>query len=74
MAPSPITISRCRALGTTRTAIDEEPWLLALNGRPGRRTGCILTRGGSEVEILDLADDEGEEEEEGDEDDVEMED
>jgi hypothetical protein len=43
------------------------PISLALNGRKGRMTGSLLTWGGREVEVFDLADDEGagEDEEEG---------
>lgn len=79
LPPSTLPIARCRALGPTRHAPATEPWLLSLNGRAGRRTACILTRGGAEVEVLDMDgnedDEEEEDEEEGEEegDDVDME-
>jgi len=64
LAPTPVTLARSHSLGTSRVDPATEPWLLALNGRPGRRTGSVLMRGGTEVEVLDMAEDEEEEEEE----------
>lgn len=64
---------RCRVIGPARSSTDS--WLLALNGSKGRRTCCVLTKGGTEVEVLDMDLNEDDEEEEADEveDDVDME-
>lgn len=68
-----LPIDRRRSLGSSRRhGLTADPWLLALNGRAGRRSGCVLVRGGTQVEALDLEGDEEEEEEEVEED-VDME-
>lgn len=65
-----MAVARCRAVGPARSGGDA--WGLALNGRKGRRTCCVLTRGGTEVEVLDM--DMNEDEEDADEvEDVDME-
>ncbi|KAK8853269.1 hypothetical protein IAR55_003972 [Kwoniella newhampshirensis] len=71
-----IPIARCRPLESRAMLIDGEEEQkrrkveIALNGRAGRRLGCILMEGGREVEVLDL---EANEDEEGDEAEEEME-
>lgn len=74
LQPQTVAVARCRVLGPARSSADS--WLLALNGRKGRRTCCVLTKGGTEVEVLDMdmnEDDEEEEDEEAVENDVDME-
>lgn len=70
LSPQEVVVARCRAVGPARSGGDS--WGLALNGRKGRRTCCVLTRGGTEVEVLDM--DMNEDEEDADEvEDVDME-
>lgn len=73
LSPQEMVVARCRAIGTARSGPDS--WLLALNGRKGRRSCCVLTKGGTEVEVLDMDLNEDDEEEEADEveNDVDME-
>jgi hypothetical protein len=40
---------------------------IALNGRKGRRVGCVLMEDGREVEVLDMEEGEDDEEEEEEE-------
>ncbi|KAL1412364.1 hypothetical protein Q8F55_000108 [Vanrija albida] len=64
-----LPIDRRRSLGSSRRhGLPADPWLLALNGRAGRRSGCVLVRGGTQVEALDLEGDEEDDEEEVEED------
>jgi len=60
--PFPITISRCRPLNISRPSSHrneiKEKVTLALNGRKGRRVGCIMMGEGREVEVLDMDQDE----------------
>lgn len=65
LSPQELAVARCRAIGPARSSTDS--WLLALNGRKGRRTCCVLTKGGTEIEILDMDMNEDDEEEEADE-------
>ena len=49
------------------SAIEEGRASIALNGRKGRRVGCVMMEDGKEVEVLDMEADDGEEEEEEEE-------
>ncbi|OCF61367.1 hypothetical protein L486_01015 [Kwoniella mangroviensis CBS 10435] len=65
-----IPIGRSRYLGPTPQSDDilERDSEIALNGRKGRRLGCILYEDGKEVQVWDLdVDEDDEEEEEGEE-------
>lgn len=63
----PLPIARSRHLKTVSHAEDNERVNIALNGRKGRRVGCIIMGDGREVEVLDMDEDEGDEDgEEGD--------
>lgn len=75
-----LPLNRCRHLSSLdrmprgEASPDTAPIVsLALNGRPGRMTGSILTWAGREIEVFDLEEDEGtvdlEREEDGLEDD-----
>jgi hypothetical protein len=55
---------RFRFLGAVHPSAVLKLGSIALNGRKGRRVGCILLEGGKEVEVLDMEEDDGEEEEE----------
>lgn len=60
---------RYRHLKTVSHAEEDEQISLALNGRKGRRVGCVAMGDGKEVEVLDMDEDEDEDEggeEEGD--------
>ncbi|WWD19682.1 hypothetical protein CI109_104144 [Kwoniella shandongensis] len=71
-----IPIARCRQLESRGMMIDDDEEKdkrrveIALNGRKGRRLGCVLMEEGREVEVLDL---EADEDEEDDEEEEEME-
>lgn len=47
-------------------SITDEKVSLALNGRKGRRVGCILMGDGTQVEVLDMEEDEDAPDEEND--------
>lgn len=68
----PVGIRRSRYLGPNMITPEGEILLgyvgLALNGRKGRRVGCVIgTREGGEVEVWDMEGDEDEDEDEEDE-------
>ncbi|WRT70155.1 uncharacterized protein IL334_007149 [Kwoniella shivajii] len=63
---SAIPINRSRYLGPTPQYEEQEGKAeIALNGRKGRRLGCVLDEGGKEVSVWDLDVDEDEEDENG---------
>lgn len=62
----PLPLARCRYLKTVTHIEESENMNIALNGRKGRRVGCISMGDGREVEVLDMDEDEDEEEEEED--------
>ncbi|RXK35659.1 hypothetical protein M231_07089 [Tremella mesenterica] len=66
-----IPLARCRPLDMTAVAEEERP-ALALNGRQGRRVGCVSMGDGRIVQVFDMDEDEGEDEEE--EEDADMDD
>lgn len=70
MPEVPLVIHRSRYLTSEG---GEGPVALALNGKKGRRVGCVMNGQEGEVEVWDMEDDEGDEEEEGDGDDEEQE-
>ena len=48
--------------------LDFEPLQFALNGRQGRRVGCILGNGGKTLEVLDMDNEEDDDDDAGGED------
>jgi anaphase-promoting complex subunit 4 len=70
MPEVPLVIHRARYLTSEG---GEGPVALALNGKKGRRVGCVMNGQEGEVEVWDMEDDEGDEEEEGDEEGLEEE-
>ncbi|OCF41363.1 hypothetical protein I317_04844 [Kwoniella heveanensis CBS 569] len=73
-ALSVLPISRCRQISSDDDDCNAQ---LALNGRKGRRLGCVIQEEGTEIQVWDLDvneddDDEGEEEEEDGEEDEDM--
>lgn len=62
-------IARSRPLGVAASPIAPS---LALNGRQGRRVACVSMRGGAELLVFDMEEDEDAEEEEEPDDDQEM--
>jgi len=63
MNPRPLVIARSRPLRTPSPS--DETISLALNGRKGRRVGCVSMGDGRELEILDMDEDEGQEDASG---------
>lgn len=66
MSPISDTAPKFHYLKTV-TSAEEGKASIALNGRKGRRVGCVMMEDGKEVEVLDMEGDEGEEEEEEEE-------
>jgi hypothetical protein len=63
---------RFRHLKTVSHVEENEQVSMALNGRKGRRVGCISMGDGKEVEVLDMDEDEDRDDDEEEEGDVEM--
>lgn len=69
----PPPFARIRYLKTVDHSEEDEQVSIALNGRPGRRVGCVIMGDGKEVEVLDMDQDEdAEEDDEEGEEDVDM--
>jgi hypothetical protein len=63
--PIPLTFHRSRYLGTTPSDVGGGHTIgLAMNGRKGRRVGCVMgAKEGAEVEVWDMDGDEGDDDE-----------
>ena len=57
-----LPLTRCRPLKETSTGLQSAG--IALNGRKGRRVGCVSLGDGRTVEVLDMEENEDDEDEE----------